>query len=354
MDAGKGSFIAFATAPGSVSADGSGRNGVYTEHLLKSLQQSDGDIDKVFRRTAAEVSKVTGGKQVPWVSSSLTGDFYFRAPAAAIDETKLKQLEKERADLAKALEEEQKTRNKDAEFVRAEMGKLRAELQKIREGVAAQPAATAAVPAATTTAASGPASGTAANRPAQAAAATPPPGSAPSPSTPESPATAARIPAPAASVPPRQQLAIAAPPFGAQAASPVAAREWKDAIDLLEKSRGQLTYSKSMALLLGVRADDEIELLVNSASALGVNGGGYIDYVNSWRRGTPTDATESALAGCSMRRTGTSCRVVMVNREFREAEFMEVARRLGRQPRDKVREAALKRIAQSVALGIGR
>jgi uncharacterized caspase-like protein len=32
-----GSLIAYATAPGTVASDGSGRNGVYTEHLLKHL-----------------------------------------------------------------------------------------------------------------------------------------------------------------------------------------------------------------------------------------------------------------------------------------------------------------------------
>ncbi len=78
MEAAKGSFIAFATAPGSVAADGLRRNGLYTEQLLASLKHPDSDIDKVFRRVTAEVSRATGNKQVPWISSSLTGDFYFR------------------------------------------------------------------------------------------------------------------------------------------------------------------------------------------------------------------------------------------------------------------------------------
>jgi Caspase domain len=81
MQAGRGTFIAFATAPGSVAADGEGRNGIYTRYLLQSLQQPDTDIDKVFRRVSADVARVTGGEQVPWVSTSLTGNFSFR-PAA--------------------------------------------------------------------------------------------------------------------------------------------------------------------------------------------------------------------------------------------------------------------------------
>lgn len=81
MEAAKGSYVAFATAPGSVASDGAGRNGLYTEHLLRNLRAGDSDIDKVFRRVAADVSRATSGKQVPWTSSSLTGDFSFRASA---------------------------------------------------------------------------------------------------------------------------------------------------------------------------------------------------------------------------------------------------------------------------------
>ena len=85
MSAATGSLIAFATAPGSVAADGSGRNGIYTKHLLANLQQQDSDILKVFQRTRAAVVKETGGKQTPWESTSLIGDFYFalNAPAGA-------------------------------------------------------------------------------------------------------------------------------------------------------------------------------------------------------------------------------------------------------------------------------
>lgn len=83
MEAGRGTFIAFATAPGSVAADGDGRNGLYTRYLLQSLKHRDSDIDKVFRRVTAEVARATNGAQVPWVSTSLTGDFAFRPDATA-------------------------------------------------------------------------------------------------------------------------------------------------------------------------------------------------------------------------------------------------------------------------------
>ena len=83
IEASQGSYIAFATSPGAVALDGSGRNGLYTDALLNNLKSGDSDIDKVFRRVTAGVTKATSGKQVPWVSSSLTSDFQFRLPAVA-------------------------------------------------------------------------------------------------------------------------------------------------------------------------------------------------------------------------------------------------------------------------------
>ena len=82
MSAPTGSFVGFATAPGSIVADTSGRNGIFTKYLLENLKHGDPDIDRVFTRVTAAVANVTGNKQVPWKSSSLTGDFYFRTPPA--------------------------------------------------------------------------------------------------------------------------------------------------------------------------------------------------------------------------------------------------------------------------------
>ena len=81
MDAAKGTVVAFSTAPGSVAADGDGRNGIYTKHLLASLRDPESRIEDVFQRVRAAVVEETGSKQVPWESSSLVGRFYF-APGA--------------------------------------------------------------------------------------------------------------------------------------------------------------------------------------------------------------------------------------------------------------------------------
>ncbi len=72
-----GSFIGYATAPGSVAADGAGRNGTYTAALLEALRVPGLKVEDVFKRVRQTVAGQTGRKQVPWDSSSLVGDFYF-------------------------------------------------------------------------------------------------------------------------------------------------------------------------------------------------------------------------------------------------------------------------------------
>ncbi|MBF0531274.1 MAG: caspase family protein, partial [Deltaproteobacteria bacterium] len=83
MDAPTGSIISFATAPDSVAQDGSGRNGTYTKHLLTNIKIPGLKIEDVLKRVRNDVLNETGKKQVPWDSSSLTGDFYFVPLAAA-------------------------------------------------------------------------------------------------------------------------------------------------------------------------------------------------------------------------------------------------------------------------------
>lgn len=79
MDAPKGSLVAYATAPDSVAADGSGKNGIYTGQLLKNLRTPGISIEELFKRVRIGVLRETGEKQVPWESSSLTGYFMFNA-----------------------------------------------------------------------------------------------------------------------------------------------------------------------------------------------------------------------------------------------------------------------------------
>lgn len=84
MDAPSGTLIAYATAPGQVASDGAGSNGLYTEALLKHLDQPGLKVEDVFKRVRIEVREATGGEQTPWESSSLVGDFYFQPTIVTI------------------------------------------------------------------------------------------------------------------------------------------------------------------------------------------------------------------------------------------------------------------------------
>jgi formylglycine-generating enzyme required for sulfatase activity len=79
MDAPAGILIAYSTAPGAVAADGSGRNSPYTEALSLAMRDLHEPVEQVFKHVRVGVMSATSGKQVPWESSSLTGDFYFAA-----------------------------------------------------------------------------------------------------------------------------------------------------------------------------------------------------------------------------------------------------------------------------------
>jgi len=68
-----GTFIAYATAPGSVAADGSSRNSPYTKHLLANLATPGLDIRDAFDRVNLGVLSDTNKSQHPWVTYSITG-----------------------------------------------------------------------------------------------------------------------------------------------------------------------------------------------------------------------------------------------------------------------------------------
>jgi hypothetical protein len=67
-----------------VASDGGGANGLYTQHLLAAIRQPGNKIEDVFKQVRANVRRDSQGKQVPWESTSLEGDFYFRGAPAAI------------------------------------------------------------------------------------------------------------------------------------------------------------------------------------------------------------------------------------------------------------------------------
>ena len=89
VDAPPGTFIAYATAPGSTAADGNGRNGLYTQHLVRQIEKPGAPIEEVFKAVRAAVRADSKNLQVPWESTSLESPFTFRsaprpAPAAPV------------------------------------------------------------------------------------------------------------------------------------------------------------------------------------------------------------------------------------------------------------------------------
>jgi hypothetical protein len=74
----RGSFIAYATAPGSVASDGTGRNGLYTQELLKAIRKPGLTIEQVFKQVRANVLQLSNDKQNTWDSSNIVGEFYFK------------------------------------------------------------------------------------------------------------------------------------------------------------------------------------------------------------------------------------------------------------------------------------
>ncbi len=78
-----GAFISYATAPGQVAADGEGDNGLFTSKLLKHMKTPGLKLEEVFKLVRIDVQQESSNQQVPWDSSSLTGDFYFSPEVSA-------------------------------------------------------------------------------------------------------------------------------------------------------------------------------------------------------------------------------------------------------------------------------
>lgn len=77
MDAPRGALLSYSTAPGDVAADGIGANSPFTEALASAIRTPGLKIEETFKQVRRNVLAATGDRQLPWESTSLTGDFYF-------------------------------------------------------------------------------------------------------------------------------------------------------------------------------------------------------------------------------------------------------------------------------------
>jgi uncharacterized caspase-like protein len=80
IDAPAGTMVAFSTSPGGVALDNAKEeNSLYTKHLIENMKTPGLPVELLFKQVRVSVARDTERRQVPWESSSLTGEFCFKA-----------------------------------------------------------------------------------------------------------------------------------------------------------------------------------------------------------------------------------------------------------------------------------
>jgi uncharacterized caspase-like protein len=83
MSAGRGTFVAFVTAPGRIASDGSGRNGLFTENLLGALSTPELLLGELFDLCASGSIRAPLTKNAAFVAlgnkcqANLVAEIYF-------------------------------------------------------------------------------------------------------------------------------------------------------------------------------------------------------------------------------------------------------------------------------------
>jgi formylglycine-generating enzyme required for sulfatase activity len=77
IDAPDGTLAMFSAAPGKVINESTGTNSLFVSEFIKELRSPNLTAEEVFNRARVGVSRASNGEQIPWVSSSLSEDFYF-------------------------------------------------------------------------------------------------------------------------------------------------------------------------------------------------------------------------------------------------------------------------------------
>jgi hypothetical protein len=72
-----GTLSSYATRPGSVAADGTSRNGIYTRNLLLAMDVPDQPVELMPKGLVGAVKRDSNGRQEPWSEGSIEGYFYF-------------------------------------------------------------------------------------------------------------------------------------------------------------------------------------------------------------------------------------------------------------------------------------
>jgi len=85
VEAPLGTMVAFSTSPDGVALDNpQDKNSLFAKHLLAQMQEPGLPVEILFKRVRLAVASETNRVQVPWESSSLTGDFCFRTMSGGV------------------------------------------------------------------------------------------------------------------------------------------------------------------------------------------------------------------------------------------------------------------------------
>jgi len=76
-----GTLVLYATEPGKVASDGTGRNGLFTESLLKQIKKPNVEYDQMVKAVSADVWQKSNKLQLPWKEGNSLADFYFAGGA---------------------------------------------------------------------------------------------------------------------------------------------------------------------------------------------------------------------------------------------------------------------------------
>lgn len=79
-----GTLVLYATEPGKVASDGAGRNGLFTEALLRQIKQPNLEYDQMVKAVSADVWAKSNRQQLPWKEGNTLQDFYFAGANASV------------------------------------------------------------------------------------------------------------------------------------------------------------------------------------------------------------------------------------------------------------------------------
>ena len=77
-----GTLAIYSAAPDNVVSDSDGVNSLFLSELLKEMRNPGLSAEAIFNSTQKGVSRASKNEQLPWVSSSLVDDFFFKEAAA--------------------------------------------------------------------------------------------------------------------------------------------------------------------------------------------------------------------------------------------------------------------------------